>query len=275
MRKLIVYLWLALLFTFTSAALADSAVLSVTTDDTIHGVSLMDENGQTVSRILDQKSSNGSVDWTLSVSDNGASTVTLYAKDANGNWIMTDQSYEMSWFFSNSGTSQANQTSGKAESQNPWPTENYQKYTLYAYPLPEDERVQSRCGPSRNYHGAGAYKTYKMTSTNALFVEDGYVLVDLDYTTVGKRRVYFLPKDFEGVGNVPTVTLSSYPAKTTKKLVPTFGPGSQYDSFKEAAIASGTSLSVFFEEDGWVFAEFDCKLGLVRAWIPVNQVAAQ
>ncbi|MEG2719470.1 MAG: hypothetical protein RSA55_08035, partial [Clostridia bacterium] len=67
MRKLIVCLWLALLFTFTSAALADSAVLSVTTDDTIHGVSLMDENGQTVSQILDQKSSNGSVDWTLSV----------------------------------------------------------------------------------------------------------------------------------------------------------------------------------------------------------------
>ena len=34
-------------------------------------------------------------------------------------------------------------------------------------------------------------------------------------------------------------------------------------------------LSVFFETDGWVFAEFGCSLGTVRAWLPANCVAAE
>ena len=100
------------------------------------------------------------------------------------------------------------------------------------------------------------------------------MLVDLDYTTVGRRRVYFPISAFSGTQNVPEVTLSATPAHTTVDLIPTFGPGMEYDTFDEAAISSGTALSVYFEENGWVFAEFASALGTVRAWIPVDQVSA-
>lgn len=134
--------------------------------------------------------------------------------------------------------------------------------------------MQSRCGPSRTYHGAGAYKTYKMTSTQALFTEGSYVLVDLSYTTVGNRRVYFSTNAFYSMKGVPEATLTGYAAHTLAELTPRFGPSASYDPFDEASIPSGTALSVFFEENGWVFAEFECELGYVRAWIPVADVEA-
>lgn len=245
-------------------------LLIVSTDRSVQGVMLMDENDEIVGSAVSHAANGDGIDWTLRVVDNGSSQARLYTRDANGNWLRTDKIYQMSSFFGYTAQTQAPTSIPKLA----WPRSSYQGISVSVYPLPEDERYQSRCGPGRSYHGAGAYKTYKISSIKALFIEDGYVLVDLDYTTVGKRRLYFQTNIFTGLKGVPEATLTPYPAKTTCALTPRFGPGNAYNDFQEAEIGSGTSLSVFFEENGWVFAEFDCALGPVRAWIPVESVEA-
>lgn len=272
-RTLALFLSLLLLATGTTTALAETAILSVTTDTQAVSVMLMDETPQNISEILDMKYSDDQIDWTLRVTNSGASTATLYTMDANGNLLRTDISYDMSWFFGNTAGSGAS-TPAQETGDNPWSEESYAYHDVSIIPKPSDERVQSRCGPSRDYHGAGAYKTYKITSSQALFVEDGYVFIDLSYETVRRRRLYFSSNLLYSTDGVPSVTLSGHSARTTAKLIPQFGPGENYDDFEEAEIGSGTSISVFFEESGWVFAEFDCGLGTVRAWIRASQVSA-
>ena len=264
-------MWVCVLIMVVSmmpfGALAETASFSVTTDASAQGAVLMDENGTSVSTVLGSQSVNGQTVWTLQVTKSAATTFYLYTRDASGNWINTALSYQSDWIFQPGNTPTVN---GKA-----WSVKEYALTPINIIPLAEDERVQSRCGPSKDYHGAGAYKTYKMTSTDALFTEGRYVLVDLQYTTVGRRRVYFPVSAFSSVRDVPEETLSGVAAYTTSDLIPTFGPGLTYDTFDEAAISSGTTLTVFFEEDSWVFAEFTCDLGVVRAWIPTEQVMAQ
>ncbi|MCI5957405.1 MAG: hypothetical protein MRZ54_10515 [Clostridiales bacterium] len=253
------------------AAFGETALLVISTERSVQGVMLMDEKDEVVSSTISQAENNDGIDWTLRVTDNGSQQATLYTRDANGNWLRTGRTYQMSSFFGYAAPTPQPAAAPEAS----WPQASYDGIPVSVYPLPEDERYQSRCGPSRSYHGAGAYKTYKISSIQALFIEDGYVLVDLDYTTVGRRRLYFQTKIFTGLGGVPQVTLSSYSAKTNCALTPRFGPSNVYNDFEEAAIGAGTSLSVFFEENGWVFAEFDCELGPVRAWIPTENVEAR
>lgn len=275
MKRLLIWVLLFVMLTMPMPSMAETATFAVTTDTMPSNVLLMDDNGNSLSTVLGSQSINDQIVWTLRVTNNGADAALLYTKDANGNWVYTGISYPMSWIFT-SDTSTNGSTSAPivSPSKTAWPIESYQLWSVSAYPLPEDQRVQSRCGPAKTYHGAGGYKTYKMTSTDALFIEGSYMLVDLDYTTVGRRRVYFPVSAFSGTQNVPEVSLSGIAACTTSDLIPTFGPGTEYDTFDEAAITSGTALSVFFEEDGWVFAEFACALGSVRAWIPADQVSA-
>jgi len=275
MKRFLSWILVLGLFSLPCASLAETATFSVTTDTTPSSVLLMDDSGNSLSTVLGNQSVNGQTVWTLKVTNNGASVALLYTKDTSGNWVNTGISYPMNWIFTESTPSVG---STPTPTVNPpptgWLSTTYQQWSVSAYPLAEDQRVQSRCGPAKTYHGAGGYKTYKMTSTNALFIEGSYMLVDLDYTTVGRRRVYFPISAFSGTQNVPEVTLSATPAHTTVDLIPTFGPGMEYDTFDEAAISSGTALSVYFEENGWVFAEFASALGTVRAWIPVDQVSA-
>ena len=145
-------------------------------------------------------------------------------------------------------------------------------------PLPsESQRHQSYFGPNRNYPGAGAYKPYKVTSATALFREGDFVLVDLDYKTVGRRCLYFKSSALSNP-NVEQVTLTPTTAVLTADVQPTFGPGYQYDGIdhdnKRIVLRQGTMVNVFFEADGWVCAEFGCQLGTIRGWIPMNMVSA-
>lgn len=156
---------------------------------------------------------------------------------------------------------------------NPWPVVTLTETQVYFHPS-GDRRVQSYCGPG-DYHGAGAYKTMKMRYTYALFTDGNYTYVDMDYMTVGHRRVYFRNSAYPANAYVPAFNYAAHPATLTQSVTPMFGPGGDYDSFGEASISAGTSLSVFFEEDGYVFCEFNCKLGAVRAWIPAGFVQAK
>lgn len=272
MKRFLVWILMFGLLSLPISSLAEATTFSVTTDSTPSSVLLMDDSGNSLSTVIGSQTVNGQTVWTLRVTNNDADAALLYTKDANGNWVNTGISYPMNWIFT--GNTPTPVVSANATPAPNWPPITYQQWPVSAYPLPEDQRVQSRCGPAKTYHGAGGYKTYKMTSTNALFIEGSYMLVDLDYTTVGRRRVYFPISAFSDTQNVPQVSLSATPAYTTADLIPTFGPGMEYDTFDEAAISSGTTLSVYFEENGWVFAEFACALGTVRAWIPADQVSA-
>lgn len=150
----------------------------------------------------------------------------------------------------------------------------------------ESARHQSYFGPNRhNYPGAGAYKPYKVSRATALFREGDFVLVDMSYTTVGRRCVYFKASSLTNA-NVESVKLAGYPARANTQIQPLFGPGYEYDEVdrtvtnsktkksttEKVLIGAGTSLTVFFECDGWVFAEFGSSLGTIRAWIPAGCV---
>lgn len=243
-------------------ALADFQ-LSFSTDSTVSDVILMSDDNSVLGTVVDRRKDGSQIVWTLNIATDGADSGYLYTKDQDGNWLRGSYLSGLSLL--------AGADTGYAFGK-PWEETTYPRRQISIRPLAQDERVQSRCGPARTYHGAGAYKTYKMLSTDALFVEDGYVLVDLSYQTVGRRILYFPVSAFYNVNGVPTVTLDSVTAYTAADVIPTFGPGGEYDTFDEAAVASGTRLAVFFEEDGWVFAEFESGLGTVRAWIPVEDV---
>ena len=57
------------------------------------------------------------------------------------------------------------------------------------------------------------------------------------------------------------------------------GSGEIADALRErvytVVLTPGTEVSVFFETDGWVYAEFTCGTGLVRAWLPAGYVTAE
>ena len=138
----------------------------------------------------------------------------------------------------------------------------------------ENRRYQSTFGPGK-YPGAGAYKPYKVTSMTALMREGDYVLVDMSYQTVGRRILYFKDSALTN-DSVESVNLRAYPAVTTTEVQPMFGPGYFYDEVENqnsrVTLGAGNRVNVFFETDGWVFAEFGCSLGTIRAWIPADQV---
>ncbi len=177
-----------------------------------------------------------------------------------------------------------------------WPTREMEGIETSLRPVQEESmRRQSSFGPSSEYPGAGAYKPYKATRVTALFQEGDYVLVDLSYTTVGRRCLYFKASSLTNA-NVETVSLEGHAARTTAEVNPKFGPGYEYNAvmknvstyvFDEnewewtkveyknrVLLSAGTPVQVFFEANDWVFAEFSCILGVIRAWIPANQVSA-
>jgi len=259
-----------LLFIFLPVQALANLQLSLTTDASVTDVILMSDDNEVLSAVIDKQVRDDRIEWTLSIDTGVADGGYFYQKDADGNWVRGSRISGLNTLASGGDTTASDAVATDAK---PWPEVEYTRYPISIVPLGTDERVQSRCGPAKTYHGAGAYKTYKMISTEALFVEGSYVLVDLDYQTVGKRIVYFPASAFRSVRGVPEASLSSVSAYAAESLIPTFGPGYDYDTFDEAEIAAGTSLGVFFEESGWVFAEFECALGVVRAWMPAGSVA--
>lgn len=109
------------------------------------------------------------------------------------------------------------------------------------------------------------------------------MLVDMNYSTVGRRCVYFKAGRVKDAPE-KEMTLTSYAARVTREVMPLFGPGSEYDevSIKKnddgntrtinVVLAADTEAEVFFETRGWVFAQFQCDAGLIRAWLPADYV---
>ena len=147
---------------------------------------------------------------------------------------------------------------------------------------------QARFGPNRDYPGAGLYSNSQIIKVKALLQEGNAVLVDMQTKGGGRRCVYFEEytlKDYK----VDPVSMTTHPAKIVTPVQASYGPGEEYDLVEHKRIAprtgetlrddviltEGASIDVFFETDGWVFAEFTCSIGLIRAWIPANCVIAK
>ena len=196
------------------------------------------------------------------------------------------------------------------EPVNPWPVLELEGMKVSLRPLDEEGRHQAYFGPDNSYSGAGAYKPAKVISARALFQEGQYILVDMDYRTAGRRCVYFRYSSLNKANSIEMLNPEAYPAVTTTFLMPLLGPGndystvvqttpSKYEGLSLAELASlfggsyeimealkaerntivldqGTDVSVFFEtSNGWVFAEFSCDLGRIRAWLPAEFISAK
>ena len=211
---------------------------------------------------------------------------TIFVKNVNGNWVNTGRLFPLAAFMQ-SGPADVYQPVAPSDptyennyytNGNPWPVINYEQLPVSFKDLGDSKRNQSYTGPTTSYPGGGAYKTgaNKVTSCKALYTEGDMIYVELNYPSVGLRRLYFKNSCFQNVNNIPYDSHYAHAAKIKASSTPRFGPGPKYDRFNDARINAGTAINVFFEEDEWVFAEFTCdKLGTVRGWFPVKDVEAQ
>lgn len=137
----------------------------------------------------------------------------------------------------------------------------------------KESRRQATAGPGDFYATAGAYKPYKQRGVTAFFACGDYVLVHLQYQTVDDRYLYFKRTAFDKLPNVPEMTeLAYFEGTALCQMEPSWGPGSQYSTESEYVIYARTPVKVFFEENGYVYAEFQCAKGTVRMWLPKAQV---
>ena len=183
---------------------------------------------------------------------------------------MTLEAFQASFMSNSSSTTTTATTQEDTPVTVPWPSYTLTKYSLKIANTSTNKQTFS--GPSRNYTEAGNYLVSKITRTDGLLCEGSYVLVEMNYTTVGLRRVYFSRGTFTNSYVAPEVSLLGYPAVTTQSVSAWYGPGPMYCAFKEANVGANTTISVFFEENGYVFAEYEAGFQLVRAWINANSV---
>ncbi|MBE5780135.1 MAG: hypothetical protein E7331_12520 [Clostridiales bacterium] len=266
-------LFFALLLTLVPV-IAFAATQTVTTPAAdVFGVMIIDDDGNCVSQTISHSTFGTIIDWTVNISRVNSDIGHIFTKNGSGNWIDSGRTIDLSGFDS------ASYTPDSAPVQNsstaPWPTSTYIATQATLQSIPDSERFQSRCGPSGTYAGAGAYLDYKITRCYAFFTEGNYVYAELYYETVPVRRLYLPRKYFTHLYSIPSVTLTGYSAVLTNGVTARFGPGNHFDDLKEANLPSGLAITVFFEENGWVFAEFPSSIGVVRGWLPVNFVRAQ
>ena len=151
----------------------------------------------------------------------------------------------------------------------PWPVIQVTLYQLKAVDR-GDQRAIAYRGPGRHYLEANGFRTVKMSSVQGIFMEGNYILTEMNYAGVGKRRLYFTLGTFEGSGDTPAWDMQGFNTHTAADTYPRYGPGEDYNDFGGEVLPSGSPVSVFFEENGWVFMEYSSPNGLGRGWIPAE-----
>ena len=203
------------------------------------------------------------------------------------------------------------ETDSPASGESLWPQQTLTGTPVVIKEYPkgkEDYRRQAYLGPDKNkYPGAGAYRTLGVTDAKALFREGDYFFVDLLYHGREKRMVYFLNDSLlEIPDSLEPVTLTGIPAVLGTEAVAMMGPGEDYrvleisvkskyldstwaqleqkfsdwkkirsalrSSRYTVILEKDTEVSVFFEYNGWLFAEFGTEIGNGRAWLPADSV---
>ncbi len=154
---------------------------------------------------------------------------------------------------------------------NPWPVVQNTLHKLKTIDKGA-QRAMAYRGPGKNYREGNAFVTSKMKSVYGLFTEGKYMLTEMDYAGVGKRRLYFMIGTFTKTGDTPAWDMTGYEANTAADAFPRYGPGEDYNDFEGEVLPAGSEVSVFFEENGWVFMEFMSAQGLDRGWVPAESV---
>ena len=295
MRKAAFLLVLILFSAVPFLALAGETTIVTTPAEGIYGVMILDDDNMNVCTTLSQQVSGTLIDWTVEINPGTSDMGTIFVRNANGNWTNTGRRFPLSAFMDSGDPDHFFQPEDSFypdyddeyvsgfdspifTDDAPWPVISYDPIRVSFKPLSDGKRNQSYTGPATSYPGGGAYKTGadKVTSCYALYTEGDMLFVELNYPSVGLRRLYFKDSCFENISNIPYDSHYAYPAKIKASSTARFGPGAHYDLFKDARINAGASINVFFQEDEWVFAEFACdKHGTVRGWFPAKDVEAE
>lgn len=134
-------------------------------------------------------------------------------------------------------------------------------------------RVYSFVGPGKAYVASGGYKPAKQKKITVYFEEDGYVLADVQYQTTEERFVYLPVGSFTSANNIPGVSdLKSYSGTANANITPSWGPANRFSSVGSLTVDKGTRLTVFFQENGYVYAEYSCGKGKARMWLPADKI---
>ena len=138
----------------------------------------------------------------------------------------------------------------------------------------ETERIYSRTGPGKAYVSSGAYKPYKIKSVTVYYEEDGWVFTDL---LVSEERFLYIPKyEFDQLERLPAFSeLAYYRATATERVLASWGPDNRFTYSDKLAVEKGTKLKVFFQENGFVFAEYESGEGLTRMWLPADKIEVE
>ena len=139
----------------------------------------------------------------------------------------------------------------------------------------KESRTQAYAGPGKLYAGAGGYKPYVQGDYIAFFREGDYVFVRLNYAPNKDRYCYFAASEFKSLTGVYIESSEDLPCfygVTLESVLPSWGLGREYTTQNNFKISANTNLQVFFEENGYVYAEFVCEMGNVRIWLPLEKV---
>lgn len=139
----------------------------------------------------------------------------------------------------------------------------------------EAQRVFAYYGPGEEFGSAHGYKPYKQLGITAYCNEGGWVLIHLKYRTAKERYLYMPDTAFTSLGGVTIAgEVQYYDGVTVCNAPVRLGPSDEFISEDNlTSIPENTAIRVFFQENGYMFAEFRAGSGNVRMWIPDYAVA--
>lgn len=138
----------------------------------------------------------------------------------------------------------------------------------------KEQRVLAYYGPSKNHVSAGGYKPDKQVKVEAYFNEAGWVFIDLKYKTAQERYLFVGDNAFDSLAGVTNVSEMAYfEGITVRDTNPRLGPSTEFffaDELKN--LSAGNAIKMFFQKNGFVYAEFMKGAKPVRLWIPLSDV---
>lgn len=137
----------------------------------------------------------------------------------------------------------------------------------------KDQRVFATIGPGKSYASAGGYKPSKQKKITVYFEEDGYVFADVVYQTSEERFVYLPRTSFDSIGEIPVISDPvCYEGTANADIAPSWGPDNRFNAVNALTVEAGAAVKVFFQENGFVYAEYVCGKGTVRMWLPAENI---
>lgn len=146
------------------------------------------------------------------------------------------------------------------------------------------DRLRPQCGPGYGYkqfrsvanNGDLLYLRAGMFDIRALYTMNDWVYVSFMYSDGQPRMGYFENSLFNlGTGIPEAAFTTGKTGVALSSITPYNGPGTQYGDYPSCRLKAGDSVSVYFEQDGWVFGEFYTKgndYGYVQLWMPASQL---